>query len=104
MTRGLFSWREVAYVLIPKGTKSVVPWFSQDVAPLSISTRELEKLIRSLGYIERAGGKGSHRKFEHESLNTIILPNAREALSPGVLRSVARSIGAGSIRELASLV
>jgi predicted RNA binding protein YcfA (HicA-like mRNA interferase family) len=104
MTRGLFSWREVAYALIPKGTKSVVPWFSQDVASLSISTRELEKLIRSLGYIEKAGGKGSHRKFEHESLTTIILPNAREALSPGVLRSVARSIGAGSIRELASLV
>ena len=104
MTRGLFSWREIAYVLIPKGTKSVIPWFSSDIASLSISTRELEKLIRSLGYSKVNGGKGSHQKFVHESRPMIILPNAREALSPGVLRSVANSLGVSSIRELVTLV
>jgi predicted RNA binding protein YcfA (HicA-like mRNA interferase family) len=90
--------------LIPKGTKSLIPWFSQDIASLSISTRDLEKFIRKLGYSEVTGGKGSHRKFVHNSRPTIILPNARESLSPGVLRSVARSIGVRSIRELGSLV
>ncbi len=104
MTRGLFSWREIAYVLIPKGTKSLIPWFSDEVTKLSISTRDLEKLIRQFGYSEISGGKGSHRKFVHNSRPTIILPNARESLSPGVLRSVARTLGVGSIRDLGALV
>ena len=97
-------WREIAFVLIPKGTKSVIPWFSSDIASLSISTRDLEKLLRSLGYSKTTGGKGSHQKFVHEFRPMIILPNAREALSPGVLRSVANSIGVSSIRELVTLV
>ena len=104
MTRGLFSWREIAYVLIPKGTKSLIPWFSDEITKLSISTRDLEKLIRQFGYSEISGGKGSHRKFVHNSRPTIILPNARESLSPGVLRSVARTLGVGSIRDLGALV
>jgi predicted RNA binding protein YcfA (HicA-like mRNA interferase family) len=104
MTRGLFSWREIAHVLIPRGTKSLIPWFSGEVSPLSVSTRDLEKFIRKLGYSEIAGGKGSHRKFVHNSRPTIILPNARESLSPGVLRSVARTLGVGSIRDLGALV
>jgi predicted RNA binding protein YcfA (HicA-like mRNA interferase family) len=104
MIRGLFSWREIAHVLIPRGTKSLIPWFSGEVSPLSVSTRDLEKLIRKLGYSEITGGKGSHRKFVHNSRPTIILPNARESLSPGVLRSVARTLGVGSIRDLGALV
>lgn len=104
MTRGLFSWREIAYVLIPKGTKSLIPWFSDEITKLSISTRDLEKLIRQFGYSEISGGKGSHRKFVHNSRLTIILPNARESLSPGVLRSVAKTLGVGSIRDLGALV
>ena len=104
MTRGLFSWREIAYVLIPKGGTSLIPWFSSDVASLSISSRDLEKLIKGHGYLETSGGKGSHRKFVHSSRPMIILPNARESLSPGVLRSIARSLGVRSIRELGALV
>jgi predicted RNA binding protein YcfA (HicA-like mRNA interferase family) len=104
MTRALFSWKEIAYVLIPKGRTSLVPWFSESVNPLSISSRDLEKLIKKSGYLEAAGGKGSHRKFVHETLPTIILPNSREALSPAVLRSVSRTLGIDSIRDLAALV
>ena len=104
MTRALFSWREIAYVLIPKGQISLVPWFSESVSPLSISTRDLEKLIKKIGYSETAGGKGSHRKYVHENLPTIILPNSRESLSPAVLRSVSRTLGVGSIRDLGALV
>ncbi len=104
MSRGLFSWREIAYVLIPKGEKSLIPWFSDEITTLSISTSDLEKLIRRFGYFEISGGKGSHRKFVHDARPTIILPNARESLSPGVLRSVARILGVGSIRELGSLI
>jgi predicted RNA binding protein YcfA (HicA-like mRNA interferase family) len=104
MTKGLFSWREIAYVLIPKGSKSLVPWFSNEIASLSISTRDLEKLIKSFDYAEISGGKGSHRKFVHDSRPMIILPNARESLSPGVLRTIARSLGVRSIRELGALV
>jgi predicted RNA binding protein YcfA (HicA-like mRNA interferase family) len=104
MTRALFSWREIAYVLIPKGQTSLVPWFSEAVNTLSISSRDLEKLIKKTGYSETPGGKGSHRKFVHESMPTIILPNSRESLSPAVLRSVSRSLGIGSIRDLGLLV
>lgn len=104
MTRGLFSWREIAYVLIPKGGSSMIPWFSSGIRSLSISTRDLEKLIRSHEYTEVSGGKGSHRKFVHSSRPMIILPDARESLSPGVLRSIARSLGVRSIRELGALV
>jgi predicted RNA binding protein YcfA (HicA-like mRNA interferase family) len=104
MTRALFSWREIAYVLIPKGQTSLVPWFSDAVNPLSISSRDLEKLIKKTGYSETPGGKGSHRKYVHASKPTIILPNSRESLSPAVLRSVSRSLGIGSIRDLGALV
>jgi predicted RNA binding protein YcfA (HicA-like mRNA interferase family) len=104
MTRALFSWKEIAYVLIPKGQTSLVPWFSKGVNPLSISSRDLEKLIRKYGYSEISGGKGSHRKYDHDTLPRIILPNSREALSPEVLRSVSRALGLGSIRDLGALV
>jgi predicted RNA binding protein YcfA (HicA-like mRNA interferase family) len=104
MTRGLFSWREIAYVLIPKNKSSCVPWFSESINPLSISSRDLEKLIRKFGYFETPGGKGSHRKYVHETLPTIILPNSRESLSPGVLRSVSRTLGIGSIRDLGGMI
>jgi predicted RNA binding protein YcfA (HicA-like mRNA interferase family) len=104
MTRGLFSWREIAYVLIPKDKSSCVPWFSESINPLSISSRDLEKLIRKFGYSETPGGKGSHRKYVHETLPTIILPNSRESLSPGVLRSVSRTLGVGSIRDLGAMI
>lgn len=90
--------------MIPKGKTSLVPWFSECVNPLSISSRDLEKLIKKSGYLEAAGGKGSHRKFVHETLPTIILPNSRESLSPAVLRSVSRTLGIGSIRDLGALV
>jgi len=104
MTWGLFSWREIAYMLIPKATLSLIPWFSGDVSPLAISSRDLEKMIKKIGYTEVSGGKGSHRKFAHESRPTIVLPNSREALSPDVLRSVTRTLGLGSIRDLGALV
>ena len=104
MTRALFSWREIAYVLIPKGQTSLVPWFSEAVNPLSISSRDLEKLLKKTGYSETPGGKGSHRKYVHASMPTIILPNSRESLSPAVLRSVSRTLGIGSIRDLGALV
>lgn len=104
MTRSLFSWKEIAYVLIPKGRTSLVPWFSESVNPLSISSRDLEKLLKKFGYSETPGGKGSHRKYVHATLPTIILPNSRESLSPAVLRSVSRTLGIGSIRDLGALV
>ena len=71
---------------------------------ISISIRDLEQLIKKIGYPETAGGKGSHRKYVHESFPTIILPNIRESLSPAVLRSVSRALGVGSIRDLGALV
>ena len=104
MTRGLFSWRESAYVLIPKNQPSCVPWFSESINPLSISSLDLVKLIRKYGYSEKPGGKGSHRKYVHETLSPIILPNSRESLSPAVLRSVSRTLGIKSIRDLGDLV
>ena len=104
MTRALFSWKEIAYVLIPKGQTSLVPWFSEGVNLLSISSRDLEKLIKKFGYSETSGGKGSHRKYVHDTLPKIILPNSRESLSPGVLRSVSQALGVGSIRDLGALV
>lgn len=104
MTRGLFSWKEIAYVLIPKGGTSLVPWFSESVNPLSISSRDLEKFLKKTGYSETSGGKGSHRKYVHATLPTIFLPNSRESLSPAVLRSVSRTLGIGSIRDLGALV
>jgi predicted RNA binding protein YcfA (HicA-like mRNA interferase family) len=104
MTRALFSWKEIAHVLIPRGQTSMVPWFSEDVSPLSISSRDLAKLLKKTGYSEVVGGKGSHRKFSHETRPMIILPNSREALSPGVLRSVSRTLGLDSIRHLGALV
>ncbi len=104
MTRSLFSWKEIAYVLIPKDRTSLVPWFSEGINPLSISSRDLEKLLKKFGYSEIPGGKGSHRKYVHATLRTIILPNSRESLSPAVLRSVSRTLGIGSIRDLGALV
>lgn len=104
MTRAFFSLGEIAYVLIPKGHISLVPWFSENVSPLSISTRDLEKLIKKSGYSETAGGKGSHRKYVHETLPMIILPNSRESLSPAVLRAVSRTLGVRSIRDLGALI
>jgi len=100
--RGLFNWKSIAQVLVPIGDRPIVPWFDSPVRSLSVSTRELDRLLRSQGYAEVAGGKGSHRKYKATGRPMVILPDGRRDLSMRVLRTVVEALGFSSVRELAS--
>jgi hypothetical protein len=102
--KGLFDCRTVTHVLVPVGTKPIIPWFGKSTAPLSISTDAMVKLAMSEGYaIVPGGGKGSHIKLQAAGRHTIILPANRESLSPRVLSSAATALGRSSIRDLRRL-
>ena len=105
MLRGFYDKDTVAHVIVPVGSKPIIPWLSCADPLVSISTDKLVRhLRREFGYVEVAGrGKGGHRWFECPSsgLPPFPLPSNRESLSPGVLRTVASALGYKSIRELA---
>lgn len=103
MIRGLFNRNSVVHILVPVGTTPMIPWFDVDRF-LAVSTRDVEKLLRIRGYVEVHGGKGSHRKFKCADKPTVTLPANREALSPGVQRQIAGSLGLRDIRQLAAAV
>jgi hypothetical protein len=106
MLRGFFDKDAIAYVIVPVGSRPIVPWLNAVEPLVSISTDRLVKhLRREFGYVEVAGrGKGGHRWFECSSGNrpSFPLPSNRESLSPVVLRNVAAALGYQSIRELAA--
>jgi len=105
MLRGFYDKDAIAHVIVPLGSKPIIPWLDSADPLVSISTDRLVRhLRREFGYVEISGrGKGGHRWFECPSGGRppFPLPSNRESLSPGVLRTVASALGYESIRELA---
>jgi hypothetical protein len=105
MLRGFFDKDAVARVIVPIGTRPVIPWLNGADPLVSISTDRLAKFVRrEFGYVEVPNrGKGSHRWFECPTgeFPAFPLPAKRESLSPGVLKTVASALGLQSIRDLA---
>lgn len=105
MLRGFYDKDSIAHVIVPVGSKPIIPWLDSADPLVSISTDRLVRhLRREFGYVEISGrGKGGHRWFECPSGGrpSFPLPPNRESLSPGVLRTVASALGYRSIRELA---
>lgn len=98
---GLFSCKTVTHVLVPLGTRPIIPWFGEPPAELSMSTDAMVKLAMSEGYsIVPGGGKGSHIKLRADGRPMIILPAGRKSLSLKVLVSVAAALGRSSIKDL----
>lgn len=52
-----------------------------------MSTKDLRKLLRSLGCVE-GGGKGSHEKWTAPSGHSTTLKAGVKAQAPGTLRSI----------------
>lgn len=102
--KGLANVREVSRVLVPLGEAPVVPWFNRPPLGLSVSTREMDKIVRGFGYeLESGGGKGSHLKYVKPGCPPVILPANRKALSDGVLGSTSKLLGLRTVRELLTL-
>lgn len=105
MLRGFYDKDAVAHIIVPVGHHPLVPWLKNADPLISISTDRLAKFLRrQYGYVEvPRRGKGSHRWFKGPTGESFPLPANREALSPGVLRTVAAALGLESIRELAEV-
>jgi hypothetical protein len=98
--RPLFNCRDTTWVVVPIGQEPMVPWFGRDeIAPLSVSSRDLVKVLRArYGYDLVPGGK--HQKLVKPGMPTIPIPSNREALSYPVLKSIANALGFGSARDM----
>lgn len=101
---GLFNCLTATWVLVPVGTRPIIPWFSRSPRPLSISTKSLVSALEADGYGIVRGAKGSHLKLRAKGRRTIILPANREALSPRVLSTTAEALGLHSIRDIETFV
>ncbi len=102
--QGLFNCNTVTHVLVPLGSRPIVPWFSESAAPLSMSTTAMVKLVMSQGYSIVPGGKGSHIKLRADGRPMIIIPANRESLSPQVLASVAAALNLASLGALRTVL
>lgn len=85
----LYRGKNLPCILVPITTPLIrVPGVLQFTA----TSRGVVKVIRKHGYQEEKGGKGSHTKYGKAGGPMIIIPKGKE-LSPGVLKSVAQSLG-----------
>ena len=101
--QGLFNYKTVTHILVPIGNEPIIPWFGQPVPALSISSKEMIKLVTGQGYTIVPGGKGSHVKLRAHGRPMIIIPDNREALSHRVLSSVATALDLSSASALVSV-
>ncbi|OBJ37417.1 hypothetical protein A5630_04570 [Mycolicibacterium mucogenicum] len=94
VTRGLFDCKRITHVLVPIGQTPVLPWIGQSRPLPSISTREMLRRLKTLGWNVTPGrGKGSHIRLDSPGKPSLTLPANRESLSPVVLKSVADALG-----------
>ena len=98
---GFFNCENVSHVVIKQGDEPLVPWFNQSGPALTMTTRELERKVKSGGYEEVPGGKGSHTKYRSKGRPMIIIPQGK-TVSVGVIQSVAEALGINT-RELAGV-
>jgi hypothetical protein len=101
---GFFDCKSVTHVLVPIGSKPIVPWFGTPAASWSVSTNSMVKLVIGQGYEIVAGGKGSHIKLTAPGRRMIIIPAKRESLSPQVVSSVAAALNLPSLGALRTLL
>lgn len=106
MMQGLYNKDSVCFVLVKSHATPTIPWFDGVSKFVSLSTKRVAKLIeKEYGYVEQVGrGKGGHRYFTSETpgLRPITLPGAKRELSSTVLKSVTKTLGLPSVRELAA--
>ncbi|MHB1594777.1 MAG: hypothetical protein ACYCU3_11415 [Streptosporangiaceae bacterium] len=101
--QGLFNYKTVTHVVVPIGAEPIIPWFDQPVPALSISSKEMIKLVSTQGYTIVPAGKGSHVKLRAHGRPMIIIPDNRESLSYRVLSSVAAALDLPSVKGLADV-
>lgn len=103
--RGLFNCLAVTRVVVPVGAWPIVPWFNTGPLGLSISTRDLSKVLGDRGYeLKKGQGKGSHLKYTAAGRRMIILPAGRKSLSYRVLQTTAEALELSSVGALGDLV
>jgi len=100
--RGLFNCKAKTWVVVPVGSRPIIPWFDSDISGLAISSRKMiQGLQRHFGYQVLAGrGKGSHVVLKADGLPEITLPGGREAVSAGLAKQIARDLGFQSTAAL----
>ena len=103
--RVLFSHKSVTYILVPVGTRPIIPWFNRTPKFGSLSSRDLQRTLERQGFVVQPDrGKGSHVRLHKPGFTPITLPGGREALSAGVLQSIKRTLNLRSERDLIKLV
>jgi predicted RNA binding protein YcfA (HicA-like mRNA interferase family) len=101
MTQSFFNIKSEIYVVVPPGQRAILP---TQIFPKTCSTRDMERICHSHGYSPVSGGKGSHIKLKSPGKPTITLPGNRKDLSPGVIRSVLRTLGPYNMNDLPNLI
>lgn len=98
LTRSLVTISSHVYQVVPASRAPILPVGP----PITESTRVVARLLRSLGFEKRAKrGKGSHEVWVRKGAKPASVTLPRQAnLTPGVLSSIARSLGYSSSREL----
>ena len=100
MLRGLFPVTSSIWVIVAPGSRPLVP---TTAAPLSVSTREVVRILPRLGYrVVRGQGKGSHEKWAPVTGTgkTVAIPLNRD-IPQGTLNSIAKDLGFVNGHQLA---
>jgi predicted RNA binding protein YcfA (HicA-like mRNA interferase family) len=85
------------WTIVRPGARRVLPTSPPYPA---VSTIDIVKALRKIGYKRTPGGKGSHIKLAGDDVPTLILPGRRKDLSPVVLRNIAKALGYRNPTEL----
>ncbi len=88
--QSFFNIQSEVWIIVPSGKASVIP--VRSVQLKTCSTIEMIKLCQRHGYELVSGGKGSHRKLKKPKSPTIILPDGRDNLSPGVTKNTLKAL------------
>lgn len=98
INQSFFNCRSDIWTIVRPGAAGILP--SGPPYP-AVSTKDLIKALRQLGYDRSTGGKGSHVKLVADGQPPLILPGDRKDLSPVVLRSIAKALGYRNPSDLA---
>lgn len=89
--QSFFNIQSEIWMIVPRGVSPIIPITSTPLK--TCSTSEMIKLCQRHGYEVVPGGKGSHRKLKRAESPTIILPDGRDNLSPGVTKNTLKALG-----------
>jgi hypothetical protein len=104
MITALMDISDDIYLVLPHGARPIFRPTSIDPGATISSRALVGALVKHHGYLEVAGGKGSHIKLTKPGAPNIHIPGNRAVLSPGVAKQALKAIGGYPISRLPDLI